>query len=347
MSSSESFVRDMFGAFIRTLFKVVAFGLGIILLFIGMGAFFSGGESSHLTSVRVLPNANWTTRPFSRETPTILRISIDGTIGLDRHVTKDEIKLQLMEAVDGQFKHGQLRGILVTINSPGGTADSADAIYRMLKTFKERYHVPVYAYAQGLCASGGMYIACGADKFYANPESVIGHVGVLFSPPFFNVTGFMTKLGIQAKTLSAGKDKDSMNPFRQWGPNEGAQFQYLVDHMYNRFVEVVSSNRPKLTREDLIDQGARLWPAPDAERLGYIDGMIGSIDEMLEKYAKELGIWENYQYVALEHHEFLEGLFGPTASMSLFGSKSIEHKISIPGQLPEELCNKPLYLFHS
>lgn len=344
--SSESFVKDMFAAFLNTLFKVIAFGLGIILLFIALGAFFSGSDSSTVTNPKVLPNANWKTRPFSHDRPTILRLGIEGSIGLDKKLTADEIKLQLMEAIDGHFKQGQLRAILVVINSPGGVADQADSIYRMLKTFKERHNLPIYAYAHGLCASGGVYIACGADKVFATPDTIVGHVGVLFSPPFFNLSGLMTKLGIGARTLSAGKDKDSMNPFRPWSENEGQQFQYLVDFMYNRFLDVVSTNRPKLTRDDLIEQGARLWPAPDAMRLGYIDGMMNSIDEMLEQFAKELGIWENYQFVELEHHEFLGGVFGASAeALSLFSPKTVEHHIRLPGDLPEQFCGKLLYLY--
>ena len=267
MSSSESFVKDIFSSFCKSLFKVLGFGLGAVLLFVAAGAFFSGHDGPPArTSARVLANDNWKLLPFSHNAPTILRIDISGVIGIDHHVTKDEIKMQLIESIDGALKTGQVRGILLTINTPGGSAEQSDAIYTLIKAYKERYSMPVIAYIQGMCASGGMYIACAADKVYASPDSLIGHVGVLFSPPFFNMTGLMSKLGIQSRTMSAGKDKDSMNPFRPWSENEGQQFQYIIDFMYNRFVDVVSSNRPKLTPEDLVEQGARIWPAPDAGR---------------------------------------------------------------------------------
>ncbi len=349
MSSSESFVKDMFASFVRTLFKVLAFGFGLILLLIGLGIFFGGGESSRATTLHVLPNAQWKTRPFSPEVPAILNIKIDGAIGLDRHLNSDEIKLQLMDSIDGQMKPGQVRGILVTINSPGGSADDSDAIYQLLKTYKARYNVPVWAYVRGLCASGGMYIACAADKVYATPDSIIGHVGVLFSPPFFNVTGLMKKLGVESKTLSAGKNKDSLNPFRPWDADEGSQFQYLVDFMYGRFVDIVVENRPRLSRDSLIEQGARLWPAPNAKELGYIDETIGSIDEMLDAFTMELGIKDSYQFIALERHDFLESLVGAKteALASLFGPKIVQHKIQLPGELPEEFSGKLLYMYQS
>lgn len=349
--SSESFVKDLFVTFVRTLFKVIGFGLAVVLLFVGITVFFGNNDnSSHATALQVLPTSNWKTRPYSPETPTILRININGAIGMERHLTTDEVKLQLMDSIDGQLRQKQVKGILVTINSPGGVADQADGIYRLLKTYKERYNVPVWAYVQGLCASGGMYIACAADKVYATPDSIVGHVGVLFSPPFFNVTGLMKKLGVESKTVSAGKNKDSLNPFRTWEPNEGNQFQYLVDFMYNRFIDIVSSNRPKLTREDLIEQGARLWSAPDAQELGYIDSTIGSIDDMLDTFTTELGIQDNYQYVALERHDFWGAFFGPQSA--LFGQKNVHHHIRLPGNLsgslsgdmPEDLNSKLLYM---
>jgi len=344
--STESFVKDIFTGFCRTLFKVIGFGLGVVLLFIGMNVFFGGHEGvPHLTNVRVLPNDNWKVKPFSHQTPTILRVDISGVIGVDRHLRKEEIKLQLMEAMDGQLRSGQIKGLFMTINSPGGSAEQSDAIYNYFKIFKARYNIPVVAYVDGLCASGGMYIACGADKIYSSKDSLIGHVGVLFSPPFFNVSTLLQKLGIKAQTLSAGKDKDSMNPFRPWKENESAQFQYIVDFMYNRFVDVVAENRPKLTRQDLIEQGARLWPAPDAENLGYIDQTFVSQDEALKSFAQELGIHDNYQFVILERHDFVEELFGASTSLGI--PKKIEHKLHLPGELPSELCGQPLYLYQS
>jgi signal peptide peptidase SppA len=344
MSCSESFVKEMFTSFCKTLFKVLGFGLGVVLLCIGFGAFFGGGQGvPHQTTARVLPNDSWKVRPFSQETPTILRIDISNVIGLD-HMTKDEVKLQLMESVEGELRPGQVKGVFVTINTPGGMAEQSDSIYRYIKMYKERYNVPVYAFVNGLCASGGMYVACAADKVYATQDSLIGHVGVLLSPPFFNFSQLMSKLGVQSKTMSAGKDKDSMSPFRPWKDGEGQQFQYLVDFMYSRFLDIVSTNRPKLTREDLIEQGARLWPAPDAERLGYIDGTLSGSDEALKNFATDLGIHENYQFVELERRPFLQELFGLSAISPIFSGK-VDHHVRLPGDVDPKLSGEFLYLY--
>jgi len=114
--------------------------------------------------------------------------------------------------------------------------------------------------------------------------------------------------------------------------------------MYNRFLDIVSENRPKLTREDLIDQGARLWPAPDAERLGYVDATFISHDEALKQFAQDLGIQENYQYVILQHHDIVEELLGARACFGV--PNKIEHSFKVAGDIDPELCGKPLYLYH-
>lgn len=342
--SSESFVRNILVGFCRTLFQVVAFGLGIVILFMGLGAFFSTPGVPHSTQAKVLPNDKWQVQPLSHEAPTILRIDISGVIGM-KQMNQENVWKQLAESIDTELKTGQVRAVLLTINSPGGLADQSDGIYRTIQDYKKRYKIPVYAYVDGFCASGGMYIACAADKIFASEDSLIGHVGVLFSPPFFNVSHLMQRLGIESKSISAGKNKDSMNPFRPWKEGESENFQFIVNSMYERFVSIVSQNRPKLTTEILLDQGARIWPSKEAEEYGYIDGRLNSRDDMLQIVAKEAGIESNYQFVELETQNIFDILFGPRTG-PLFGSNQVEHYLRLPGDLPPELTGKPLYLYH-
>src|SRR5690606_9333623 len=124
-------------------------------------------------------------------------------------------RAQLMESREGIFEKSPVVALLLHIQSPGGTVIDADGIYRAIKAYKAQHNIPVYAYVDGLCASGGMYIAAAADKIFASDVSLIGSVGVI-SPPTFNFTKTMEKLGIEALTLSAGIGKDDLNPFRPW-----------------------------------------------------------------------------------------------------------------------------------
>lgn len=341
--TSDSIFKNILASFCKTLFGVIGFGVGLIVLFAGFSAIFSPPATApHVTTLRVLPDDHWKSHSFSHEAPTILRIDLTGVIGVD-HMRKEDIFQQLIESQEGELKAGQVKGIIIHINSPGGTAGDADAIYRLLQEYKFRFKIPVVAFIEGLCASGGMYVACAADKIYATEDSIVGHIGVLLSPPFFNFAKLMEKLGIQSKTIYAGKDKDAMNPFRPWRPDEGGGFQNIVDFMYDRFKGIVAKNRPKLTVETLTQEGAQIYPAPVAEELGYIDQRIESIDDLLKSFATELGIYEDYQYVQLERRDFLEDLFGIQTS-TLFGRQN-ELRIHLPGDLPPELYGTPLYLY--
>ncbi len=335
-------MKNAANSFFKALFGIAGLIIGFLIVCMVISALFSNPEVPHQTTLRMLPNDQWKIANFSHEKPTILKIDINGVIGLD-HLRKEDVFQQLIESQDGDLAPGQVKGIIIHLNTPGGTADDADAIYRMLSEYKKRYNIPVIAFIEGLSASGGTYISCAADRIYATEDSLVGHVGVLLSPPFFNFSKLMDRLGIESKTFYAGKDKDDMNPFRPWRQGEGQNFERLVTYMYDRFRAVVAKSRPKLTVEVLTEQGAQIYPAPEAETLGYIDGVTHSIDDVLKEFTTELGIYDNYQFVQLERRDFFEDLFGAKATL-LFNQQK-EWRIRLPGDMHPDLYGKPLYLY--
>lgn len=340
---TDSVMKTAAHSFCKSLFGIIGLALGVILVIVGFSALFSSpNEIPRATTLRVLPNDQWEITRFSHDAPTILRLNINGVIGLDG-IRKETIFQQLIESQDGELKPGQVKGVLIYINTPGGTADDSDAIYRMVAEYKKRHKVPVVAYIEGLCASGGTFISCAADKIYASQDSLVGHVGVLLSPPFFNFSKFMDKLGVESKTFYAGKDKDDMNPFRPWHEGEGQNFERLVSYMYDRFKSIVAQNRPKLTVDVLTEQGAQIYPAPQALELGYIDEEVHSVDDVLKAFATELGIYDDYQFVELEQHDFFQDLFGAKANMLFSGNKEV--RIRLPGDIHPDLYGKPLYMY--
>lgn len=336
-------MREIVRSFCSTFFRVIAIGLGIFVLFVVLGIVISSRSTvPHETTLDILPNHEWNIAPFSPHTPTILKISINGIIGLDR-LTKQDVAAQLIDSINFQLKEHQVKAILLAINSPGGTVDDADSIYRMLLEYKKRENVPIYAYASGLCASGGMYVACAADKIFGAPDSIVGHVGVIM-PTFFNFSDAMHKIGIQSLTIFSGKGKDDMNPFRPWRPDESREYQNITNSIYKRFLKIVSTHRPLLTEKSLIEQGAQVYPAAQAEELGYIDGIKNSEDEVLLLLATKAGIANNYQFVELKTGGFLADLF--QANTSLLSKGRVEHVVRIPGALHPDLYGKPLVLWH-
>src|SRR6185295_9929218 len=342
LMSSDSFFKDLLRSSFLSFFRIIAVGFGIIAVIFAFSIVFKGPPSTpQNTTATVVPNHEWLQGPLSKTMPTIVKLNIDGHIGIE-HLTEHDIRNQLIDTVDGDIKINQVKALLLYINTPGGNADTTDCIYRIILEYKKRYHVPVYAFVNGYCASGGMYIACTADKIYATDSSIIGHVGVLLGP-IFNFSTLMDHLGIQSMTLTAGTGKDNLNPFRPWKPGEETSYQAITNVMYDQFVSIVSASRPKLTKEALAAQGAHIYAAVEAEQLGYIDGRINILEAMLEKISSELGIEKNYQVVEMTAKNWLENLF--QAKLPKI-DRQIEHKITVPGVSTAlthpEFAGKPL-----
>ncbi len=330
---NESIFLHALRSFFVSLFGVIGGVLGLALLIVlCVGIFSSSSEERHLPSkAKVMPDAMGNRKELGAGTPTILQIAVYGTIGLGE-VTGAKIEEVLLESREGSLKNGRVKAILLVINSPGGDANESNVIYRQLQEYKKRFGVPVYAYTDGLCASGGYYIACSADKIYASAVSLVGSVGVLGWPPYMNVHNALEKLGIDSKTLFAGKDKDEMNPFRSWREGEGASRQQLVDFYYKNFVGIVLANRPKLSQENLVEvYGANIFPAYQAEEYGFIDKANVDLSFVIEELARDLGIEEKYQVIQFKTKSWYKQMFGESAASPLLTGK-IKHEFALPSR---------------
>lgn len=337
---SDSLFKDAIRSLSNTFFKVIGFAIALFVVIIGLSVLSSGPSRS--TTTNVLPNHTWKSRPFSQMTPTLVRIPVVGEIGMNPLTTQQQLQHVLEDLVELDLKPGMLKGILLYINSPGGTSDDSEIMFRTLLEFKKKMHIPVYAYIDGLCASGGMMISLAADKVIASSPSLVGHVGVIM-PTAFNFSSTMDKVGIQSMTLHAGKGKDELNPYRPWKPDEGATIQKIINAYYDRFVKLVAQYRPRLTEDQLREQGAQVYPAQEALELGYIDEVNDSYLDTLEEIASSLEIVNNYQVIELEPHISLHDLLvgGPN---SLLGGK-IYHYLRTPGDVDPSYQGKMLYLY--
>lgn len=340
--ASDSFIKDVFKSFFTALFRVIGIGFGIVIIFIVLAvAMKKPPAPQHTTTATVVPNDKWHQAPLSPTTPTMIKVSINGIIGAD-HLTLKDIKSQLIDTINGEITIDQVKAVLLYIDSPGGAADDSDGIYRLILEYKKKYKLPVYAHIGGMCASGGMLIACSADKIFASPPSITGSVGVLI-PPIFNFSSLMERIGIGSKTITAGKGKDEMNPFRPWTPDEAVPLQAIANNYYQQFINIVSTHRPLLTQESLIQLGAQVFPADEALKYGYVDAIVDSIDDTMKLLAQDVGIEKEYQVVELQTKTWLEDLFdGP--SQTLFPHK-IQHELSVPGILPPKLQGKVCYIY--
>lgn len=342
-----SYFGSLFRSFFLTIFWCIGIGLGLLVFIIGLSVFSlgsSGGtEDLELkNNLKILPDAEGKLKKLSKTDPVLLKINITGLIG-DKVLDMSKIRTQLIESRLGELKDNRVKGILLNMKTPGGTVIDSDAIYLALKEYKAKYNVPIIAYIDGICASGGVYVSSAADQIYSSDVSIIGSVGVLL-PTFMNFSQALEKLGIQTHTIYAGKNKDDMNPLRPWKEGESENYQTLTDYYYNHFVSIVTASRPKLTKEQLInDLGARIFPAAQALELGFIDGIVSSPNEALKVLVKAAGLeGKNYQYMQMEERFWYSSLFNSDSPL-LTGK--VTHEVALTSELPKELVNQYLFLY--
>ena len=317
-NNKESIFKSTLRALCKGFFSV--FGAAICIL----GAFFAVAtvvnSNANKTNFSIEPDAEGQKLMSSLTAPIILKIDISGIIGAGKLTTAD-IQSLLQDSREGLFKNDRVKGVLLTLDTPGGSVTDSNGIYEAIKLYKKRYNVPVYAYVDGTCASGGMYISSAADKIYASPISIIGSVGVILGP-VFNFQKLMENWGIQTKTISKGKDKAMLNPFTTWKPGEDASLYAITDYLYSHFVDIVIAARPQMDRQKLIDDyGAQVFAAPKALEYGYIDSASASYSSTLKDLASACKIKpeERYQVIELKPATMLlsDLLDGQTKSSSL------------------------------
>ncbi|MEW6117786.1 MAG: signal peptide peptidase SppA [Nitrospirota bacterium] len=241
------------------------------------------------------------TKPLEEEvlegegTPKILLVDLDGMISLK----EDKGGLQLREkpskvAVFREVlrkaeKDSDIVGVIVRINSPGGSVTASDLIHHEIVSFKQKRKIPVYAYIMEVGASGGYYIATATDRIFASPTAVTGSIGVVAMR--FNAEGLFSKIGVANETYKSGPKKDFWSPFRPSTPEEQKMLQDIIDRLYARFVGVVAANREKLLSEQEIGALAdgRILTSSEALRAKLID-QIAYLDETVEVMKKTLTI---------------------------------------------------------
>ncbi|MDX8431021.1 MAG: S49 family peptidase [Candidatus Algichlamydia australiensis] len=294
----ESIFMSGLRAFFRVCLGTFGLAIAVFILLILYGMFNSSQAVVENTRVHIAPDAEGNRMALASSVPVVLRVNINGAIGMQSTTAKN-IKRQLLDSQGFSVKKGRVKAVFLHINSPGGDATQSDDIYRHIMAYKEQYQVPVYAFVDGLCASGAMYSACGADKIFSTPTSIIGSVGVLMGPNF-NFYDLMEKYGVKEKTLTRGKDKVVLSSYEKWSPDETASLDPLITYLYDRFVAIVAKSRPRITESELKNEyGARIYDAPTAQKYGYIDVADSSYEGAMSELTKEAKIEGSYQVIQL------------------------------------------------
>jgi len=224
----------------------------------------------------------------------ILLLDISGTIseegksgGLLGRSAPSIVSL-IRESLHKAEKDKDLAGIILRINSPGGTVTASDIIHHDIIEFKKRTKLPVQACIMSTGTSGGYYIAAAADRITAHPTAITGSIGVIMMK--FNVEGLMGKIGVEEQTVKSGDKKDIMSPFRKATPEEVKLGQEIIDQLYSRFLDIVMARSGNtLTREELQKAAdGRIYTAGQALKAGLID-KAGYLDDVISAMRAGVG----------------------------------------------------------
>ena len=342
---NESIFVSALRGFCRSLFILLGIFIAIFIASFAIIAFQSPYEAEEKTTLTLLPDLNGKRALTPLNSPAILQINFKGMIGEPEHLDTDAIQSVLLDSREGLLQHDRVKAVLLYLDTPGGTVVDSDNIYRLLLNYKKKYKVPVFGYVNGLCASGGMYVSSAADRMYCSPTGIVGSVGVIFGP-FINVSDAISRIGVQARTLTEGLDKDMMSPLRPWKPDEDEVLKKVMSHFYQQFVDIVTAARPRLSRTKLVDEyGAKIFDGPTAEQLGYVDAANSNYETALADLMKEAGIdpAKPYQVVELQPKRNIWADLTRGRSSLLHGK--IEHKLQIGSDDASFIKDRFAYLY--
>ncbi len=201
-------------------------------------------------------------------------VDMQGEISANR-----ESADKIIDGLDAAFKDSKTKGGILRINSPGGSPVQAGEIYDEMMRLRAKYpKIPLYVVVDDMCASGGYYVASAADKIYVNKASIVGSIGVLMDG--FGFTGTMDKLGVQRRLLTAGKNKDFLDPFSPEVPSQVAYAKQMLQQIHQQFIDAVEAGRGSRLKLDTPGLFSGLmWTGQDAVKIGLADG-YGSVDSV-------------------------------------------------------------------
>ncbi|HUU83443.1 MAG TPA: signal peptide peptidase SppA [Phycisphaerae bacterium] len=216
----------------------------------------------------------------------------------------------LLEQLDKARRDKRVKGVVLRINSPGGTVTASELMHEEITRFRKDTGKPVVAVLMDVAASGGYYVACACDEIIAQKSTVTGSIGVIMQ--MFDLTGTMAKLGITGNAITSGPNKAAGSPFARLTDDQRAIFQDIVDYLYDEFVAVVAAGRPDLDEAQVRELAdGRVYTAAQAldhkliDRLGTMRDAIASAKTRsgagkvrLVRYHRPLGYVATYHAAA-------------------------------------------------
>ncbi|MES2499173.1 MAG: S49 family peptidase [Pseudomonadota bacterium] len=208
-------------------------------------------------------------------------IEVAGVIEAGGDVNADSV----MGSLNDAYENKGTKGIILRINSPGGSPVQAGIIYDEIKRQRKLHPtIPVYAVVEDICASGGYYIAAAADKIYVDKASIVGSIGVLMDGYGFTET--MKKVGVERRLLTAGENKAMLDPFSPENPKHIAYAQSMLNQIHEQFKTIVREGRGNRLVEDNETFSGLFWSGEQSIKIGLADA-LGSANYVAREVIKQ------------------------------------------------------------
>lgn len=225
-------------------------------------------------------------------------LHVEGTITTSSSSSDTYQQSWLLRQINYMMDDPSNEGLMIYVNSPGGSVYASDELYLKLEEYKEETDRPVYAYFAETAASGGYYIAAGADKITANRNCTTGSIGVYLGP-IINASGLLEKVGVQAEIIKSGENKAMGNNYEPLTDEQRAIYQEYVNESYDQFVNIVAKGRNMdvATVKKIAD--GRVYTAKQAKENGLIDEISSfedAKDAMLEENKLDDCTFQNVTY---------------------------------------------------
>jgi protease-4 len=207
-------------------------------------------------------------------------IELSGVIESKGEASADRITTALQNA----FKDKNTQGIILRINSPGGSPVQAGVIHdeiRRLRTANP--NIPIYAVVEDICASGGYYVAAATDRIYVDKASIVGSIGVIMSG--WGFTGAMDKLGVERRSLTSGDNKAFLDPFAPLDEKQRQHAQSMLGEIHQQFIDVVRKGRGTRLKDGPEIFSGLMWTGAKSVELGLVDA-LGSVEFVAREVVK-------------------------------------------------------------
>jgi len=189
----------------------------------------------------------------------------------------------VLSSVRTAFEDAGAQGVVLLINSPGGSPVQAGIINDEILRLKVLHKKPVYAVVEETCASAAYYIAVSADKIFVDKASIVGSIGVLMDG--FGFTGLMEKFGVERRLMTAGVNKGFLDPFSPQTETQRAFAQAMLDQIHQQFIAVVKKGRGERLKESPDTFSGLFWSGQQAVEMGLAD-QYGSLDFVAREVIK-------------------------------------------------------------